>query len=75
MKVNYENMQLTFGQKFKSLRQLSGRTEAETAELLKKPVVTYLRLEEDNIYPTESILRKIAKLYKITHQELSAYGE
>lgn len=75
MKVNYENMKSTFGQKFKSLRKLSGRTEAEVAELLKKPVATYIGLEDDSIYPTESIIRKVAKLYGISYRELFAYGE
>lgn len=75
MKTNYETMQRSFGQKFRSLREVSGRTQAETAVLLKKPVLTYIKLEEDFLYPTESMLRKIAKLYNITHQELIAYGE
>jgi transcriptional regulator with XRE-family HTH domain len=75
MKTNYETMQLTFGQKFKMLRQMANRTEAETAVLLKKSVDTYTRLENDFIYPTESMLRKVAKLYNITYQELLACGE
>lgn len=75
MKVNYDSLKLTFGQKFKSLRQLSGKTEAEIAELLKKPEATYISLEHDRIYPTESMIRKVAKLYKISYQELLTYGE
>lgn len=75
MKANHQTMKLTFGQKFKLLRQMTGRIEAETAELLKKPVDYYIRLEENFTYPTESMLRKVAKLYQISYQELLAYGE
>jgi transcriptional regulator with XRE-family HTH domain len=75
MKVNYNTMQLTFGQKLKMLRQMTGRSETETAFLLKKTAESYLKYEDDFLYPTESMLRKVAKLYHITYQELLAYGE
>lgn len=70
-----ENMQLTFGEKFMQLRKTTGRTLAETAVLLNKPLISYIKLENDFLYPTESMLRKVAKLYDITYQELLAYGE
>lgn len=70
-----QTIQLTFGKKFKQLRELSGRTAQETATLLKKPIGSYLKLEADFLYPTESMLRRIAKLYNITYQELIMYGE
>lgn len=75
MKTNYETMQLTFGEKFKMLRQMAGRSETETAFLLKKPLESYLKYEGDFLYPTESLLRRTAKLYGLTYNELLNIGE
>ncbi|MDR6786496.1 hypothetical protein [Pedobacter africanus] len=73
-KHNYST-ELTFGHKFQLLRETAGRSEAETAMLLKTPYFSYLRLEADILYPTESTLRKVAKLYDITREELLMYNE
>ncbi|WP_316814107.1 hypothetical protein [Pedobacter heparinus] len=75
MKVNYETMQLTFGQKFVLLRQIADRSESETALLLKKSLDSYLKLESDFLYPTDALLRRTAKLYGLSYQELLEFGE
>jgi transcriptional regulator with XRE-family HTH domain len=66
---------LTFGQKFALLRQMSGRPEIETAHLFKKSPELYIRYETDFLYPTESMLRRAAKLYGLTYNELMQIGE
>nr|WP_162988862.1 hypothetical protein [Pedobacter schmidteae] len=68
-------MKITFGQKFQLLREMSGRSEAQTAMLLKTPYFNYLRQEADILYPTGSLLRKVARLYNITREELLMYNE
>jgi transcriptional regulator with XRE-family HTH domain len=73
--MDYQAMHATMGQKFTELRKMADRTQTETALLLKKPLSTYIRLEQDFIYPTESFMRKVAKLYNITRKELLAIGE
>lgn len=73
--MKYKELNLTFGQKFTLLRQYAQRTETETADLLKKPVETYVKYENDNLYPTESLLRRVAKLYGLSYNELMVVGE
>jgi transcriptional regulator with XRE-family HTH domain len=66
---------LTFGQKFALLRKMSGRSLEDTAHLLRKALDSYQKYEEDFLYPTESMLRRAAKLYGITYNELMQIGE
>lgn len=68
-------MKLTLGQKFALLRQNAGKSESEIARLLKKSRPNYLKYEEDFLYPTEALLRKTAKLYGISYNELLDVGE
>lgn len=68
-------MKLTLGQKFRILRTQAGVSEADTAVLLKTAVGTYQKIEDDFIYPTESMINKAAKLYGITYQQLLNIGE
>lgn len=66
---------LTFGEKFTALREATGRTQEETAALLKKPLGGYKKLEEDFTFPTDSMLHRIAALYNISYEEVVMYGE
>ena len=68
-------MKLTLGQKFRILRIQAGVSEADAAVLLKTAVGTYQKIEDDFIYPTESMINKTAKLYGITYQQLLNIGE
>ncbi len=72
--VNH-TMPLTLGQKIRLLRQTAERSEPETCLLLQIPYYTYLRYEAGILYPTENALRKIAKLYTISHAELLNYSQ
>ena len=68
-------MKLTLGEKFQFLRQRTGKTEKEIAKELKLALTTYKKIEEDFLYPTDSLIRKAAKFYGMTYGELLAVGE
>ncbi|WP_316813199.1 hypothetical protein [Pedobacter heparinus] len=68
-------MKMTLGQKFRILRTQAGASEEYTALLLKTAVGTYQKIEDDFIYPTESMINKAAKLYGITYDHLLKIGE
>lgn len=73
--MKFKEMNLSFGQKFWMLRQIVGRSETETAYLLKKSLGSYLKHENDFLFPTETLLRRVAKLYGLSYQELLEFGE
>jgi transcriptional regulator with XRE-family HTH domain len=68
-------MKLTLGQKITLLRQQSGKTEAEVAAAVKTQVGTYQKLESDFLYPTESMINKVARLHGLSYQQLLEVGE
>jgi transcriptional regulator with XRE-family HTH domain len=68
-------MGLTLGQKIALLRQQSGKTKAEIAAAVKTQVSTYKKIEGDFIYPTESMINKLARLHGINYNDLLAVGE
>lgn len=68
-------MKLTLGEKFQFLRQNTKKTEKEIAKALKLALTTYKKIEEDFLYPTDSLIHKVAKLYGMTYEELLAVGE
>lgn len=68
-------MKMTLGQKFRILRIRAGVSEEYTALLLKTAVGSYQKMEGDFIYPTESMINKVAKLYDITYDQLLKVGE
>ncbi|ACU03333.1 MULTISPECIES: helix-turn-helix domain-containing protein [Pedobacter] len=68
-------MKLTLGEKFRMLREQAGTSVEETAALLKTAAGTYNKIETDFIYPTESMLNKVARLYGISYDELLNVGE
>lgn len=69
------NMKLTLGEKFTFLRENAKRTVKETAEYLNLAVSTYEKMEGDFIYPADRLIKKAAKLYELTYDELLALGE
>lgn len=70
-----KNMKLTLGEKFTFLRQNAKKTEKETAEYLNLALSTYVKIEDDFVYPADTLIKKAAKLYKMTYAELLAVGE
>ena len=68
-------MRLTPGQKFRFLRQKAQKSEQETAESLKLTLNTYNKIEEDFIYPADSLIRKAAKLYGMDYESFLEIGE
>ena len=73
--IQMNEMKLTLGEKFQFLRQNTKKTEKEIAKELKLALTTYKKIEEDFLYPTDSLIRKAAKLYGMTYEELLAVGE
>lgn len=68
-------MKLTLGEKFQFLRQTAKRTEKEMAKELNLALTTYKKIEEDFLYPTDSLINKAAKLYGMTYEEFLSVGE
>jgi transcriptional regulator with XRE-family HTH domain len=68
-------MKLTLGQKIRILRQTAQKTEKETAESLKLSLDTYGRIEDDFIYPTDSMINKVARLYGLDYETFLEIGE
>jgi transcriptional regulator with XRE-family HTH domain len=68
-------MRLTLGQKFRSLREQAGKTEQEVATAVKTQIGTYQKLESDFLYPTESMINKVARLHGMSYQQLLEVGE
>jgi transcriptional regulator with XRE-family HTH domain len=68
-------MKLTLGEKFTFLRQNAKRTEKEIAECLNLALSTYEKIEDDFVYPADTLIKKTAKLYELTYDELLALGE
>ncbi|TCC92506.1 helix-turn-helix domain-containing protein [Pedobacter hiemivivus] len=68
-------MKLTLGEKFTFLRQNAKRTEKEIAKCLNLALSTYEKIEGDFVYPADTLIKKTAKLYELTYDELLALGE
>ncbi|TKC55471.1 helix-turn-helix transcriptional regulator [Pedobacter hiemivivus] len=68
-------MKLTLGEKFTFLRQNAKRTKKEIAECLNLALSTYVKIEDDFVYPADTLIKKTAKLYELTYDELLALGE
>ena len=68
-------MKLTLGEKFTFLRQNAKRTKKEIAEYLNLALSTYEKIEDDFVYPADTLIKKTAKLYDLTYDELLALGE
>jgi transcriptional regulator with XRE-family HTH domain len=73
--MNDKLMKWTLGEKFRHLREKAGKTEAEVAAAVKTQIGTYQKLESDFLYPTESMINKVARLYGLTYQQLLEVGE
>lgn len=68
-------MRLTLGQKFKLLRQNTQKDKREIAVYLKLSLITYTKIEDDFIYPTDRMINKIAKLYDLNYEAFLDVGE
>lgn len=61
---------INIGEKLKELRRAEGRTQAQTAELLKTSRVNYTRYETNASRPDYEMLIAIADLYDMSVDEL-----
>jgi|GEM_PF-121491 len=68
-------MKLTLGQKFRFLRENAQKSEVEIAESLKLSLSTYSKIEEDFIYPADSMINKAARLYGLDYGSFLEVGE
>lgn len=68
-------MKLTLGEKFKLLRLEAKKSEREVAKGLKLSLTIYSKLEDDFLYPTDSIIKKTAELYGLTYDAFLEVGE
>lgn len=62
---------LTLGEKLKSLREKSGKTQQEIANLLCLNRVTYTQYENNKRIPPLESLKKLAEIYNVTIDELT----
>ncbi|WP_316814461.1 helix-turn-helix transcriptional regulator [Pedobacter nyackensis] len=76
MKISLlRTINLTPAQKIVELRLKHDISILELAAKLRLTVSTYKELENGNSYPTERMIRKIAKQYGLTYDEFLAVGE
>jgi transcriptional regulator with XRE-family HTH domain len=68
-------MKITLGEKFRRVREKAGKTEEEIAAAVKTQVGTYRKIEGDFLYPTESMINKVARFYGISYDEVLGVGE
>jgi transcriptional regulator with XRE-family HTH domain len=68
-------MRLTLGQKFKMLREQSGKSEVELAEYMKMSLSTYQKTEQDFLYPKDDQIAKLGRFYDLTYEEVLEVGE
>jgi transcriptional regulator with XRE-family HTH domain len=71
----FNYMKLTLGEKFALLREQEGKTLKEVAAHLKMKVDTYLKLEEDFVYPTDQQITKLGRLYGLRYDQVISFGE
>ena len=76
MKISLlRKMKLSTAEKFAALRLAHCKSVEETALQLKLTVARYTDIENGTIYATERMIRKIAKYYRLTHDEFLVMGE
>lgn len=76
MKISLlRTIKLSPAQKFEALRLEHCKSVEETAFQLKLPVASYMELENGDTYPTERMIRKIAKHYGLSYDGFLAVGE
>ncbi|MNL39692.1 hypothetical protein D3C87_1619820 [compost metagenome] len=68
-------MKLTIGEKFTALRNQAGKTLDEVAGHLKMETLTYIKIENDFVYPSDQQIAKLGRLYNLTYEEVIAVGE
>ena len=68
-------MKLTMGEKISLLRQKAGKSVEEVAAHMKMNVASYMRLEDDFVYPKDEQLTKLGQLYGLTYEEVIRVGE
>lgn len=62
---------VTLGEKLKSLREQSGKTQQEIATILCLNRVTYTQYENNKRIPPLDSLKKLAEIYNVTIDELT----
>lgn len=76
MKISLlRSIKLSPAQKFETLRLEHCKSVEETALQLKLSVSNYTEIENGTMYPTERMIRKVAKHYKLSYDEFLAVGE
>ncbi|MEQ7799154.1 helix-turn-helix transcriptional regulator [Pedobacter sp. ASV1-7] len=68
-------MKLTIGEKFRFLRACAQKDEKEVSESLKLSLSTYIKIEDDFIYPKDSVIRRAAELYGLDYDGFLRVGE
>ncbi|MOA37206.1 hypothetical protein D3C78_1587810 [compost metagenome] len=68
-------MKLTLGEKFRLLRERVQKDEKEFSESLMLSLTTYKRIEDDFIYPKDSLIRRAAELYGLDYNGFLRIGE
>lgn len=68
-------MKLTLGEKFRILRERAQMEETEVSERLMLTLNCYTRMEDDFIYPANSVIRRAAELYGLDYDGFLEVGE
>ncbi|MNL13488.1 Helix-turn-helix domain protein [compost metagenome] len=68
-------MKLTIGEKITMLRREKGKTQDDVARHLDVSLPTYIKMEENFLYPSDKQIAKIGELYGFTYQQVVDYKE
>ncbi|SMC43931.1 hypothetical protein SAMN04488524_0413 [Pedobacter africanus] len=68
-------MKMTIGEKMARLREQAGKTAEELADYMKMNVETYVKMEDDFIYPNDNQITRLGKFYGMSYQEVLDVGE
>lgn len=75
VRIKTNSMRLTLGEKFRLLREKAQKDEREIAEILKLSLSTYIKIEDDFVYPTDGLIARAAKLYGLDYDSFLETGE
>lgn len=68
-------MKLTIGEKLALLRKQAGKTQDDVARHLDVSLPTYIKHEEDFLYPSDNQIAKLGQLYDLTYEQVIRVGE
>lgn len=70
-----DRMKYTMGEKFRMLREQAGKSEDDVSRHLKISLPTYIKMEEDFLYPSDQQITVLGRLYGLRYDQVINYAE